>query len=444
MAETNEIGNSTIAIIECGKLGIPYAKFFAKAGFKVVCANSNPHMLKQLTRVKRRLLEEEDFQFMKRNGKEDFFKVIPNVREAVTESNIIVVSTRSNVDKKKRSNYLSLEKTCKEIGMGLNKDSLILFITQTGPGIIEDLMCPIIERASGLKVGEDFGLASSPFKVDVHADDIGEVSKRVRVVGAFDKSSLQRAKFILSKIHPEVVEVCNIRSAEVLGLFREVKKEVDLAVANEFAMICEKFEVDFVEVLKAAVKSKAFSLPSPNLVDDSIRKDYDMLLFESDNVNLSPRLLTAAGKLNDNMVNQIYRLIKEALRASGKTVRRAKVSIIGISQKPNLKVTPGASKKKFVNFLKKKVRTILIYDPFFSSKELGELGFEAADLSRTVERTDCLVVLVAHDKFERLNLKRINLLAKKSPAIVDVVHIIDPARAEKYGFVYRSLGGCVA
>jgi UDP-N-acetyl-D-mannosaminuronic acid dehydrogenase len=443
MVETTEIGNSTIAIVECGKLGIPHAKLFAKAGFNVICANSNPHMLKQLARVRSRLLE-EDSQFIKRNGKDDFFKVLSNVREAVTESNIVVVSTRSRVDKKKRSNYSSLENTCKEVGMGLKKDSLVLFVAQTGPGIVEDSMCPIIERASGLKVGDDFGLASSPFKVDVYADDVSEVSKRGRVVGAFDKSSLQRAKLILSRIHPDVVEVSSIRLAEVLGLFKEVKKEVDLAVANEFAMICEKFDVDFIEVLRAAAESKAFSLPSPDLVDDSIRKDYDMLLFESDNVNLNPRLLTAAGKLNDNMVNQIYRLIKETLRASGKTVRRAKVSIIGISQKPNLKVAPGDSRKKFVNFLKKKVRTALIYDPFFSSKELAELGFEAADLSRTVERTDCLVVLVAHDKFERLNLKRINLLAKKSPAIVDVVHIIDPARAEKYGFIYRSLGSCVA
>lgn len=439
MAEINEVGNFTIAIVECGKLGIPHAKLFARAGLKVICANSNPHILKQLIRVRRRIFEEEDFQSIGRE--EDFFKVVPDVREAVSESTIVIVSTRSKVDKKKRSNYSSIEKTCKEVGMGLNKGSLVLFMAQTGPGIIEDTMCPIIEKASGLNVGKDFGLASSPFKVDVQGHDIDAISKKVRVVGASDEAYLQRAKLILSKIHPEVVEVSNIRTAEALGLFREVKKEVDLAIANEFAMICEKFEIDFIEVLKAAMRSQAFSLPSPNLVDDSIRKDYEMLLHESDNVNLNPRLLTAAGKLNDSMVDQIYRLIKEVLRVSGKTMRRAKVSVIGISQRPNVKVAPGASRKKFVSFLRKKVRTVMVYDPFFSNKELSELGFEAEDLTKTVERTDCIIVLVAHEKFERINLKRIKLLAKKAPVIVDVAHIIDQVRAEKNGFIYRSLGG---
>ena len=331
-----------------------------------------------------------------------------SVREAVSESTVVVVSTRSKVDKKKRSNYSSLERTCKEVGMGLNKGSLILFIAQTGPGVIEDLMCPILERASGWKVEEDFSLASSPFKADVNIQDVDVISKKIRVVGASSKASLQRAKLILSKIHPEVVEVSNIRTAEAIGLFREVKKEVDLAVANEFAMICEKFEIDFIEVLKAGIRSHAFRLPSPNLPDDSVRKDYEMLLYESDNVNLNPRLLAIAGKLNDGMIDQIYRMVKEVLRVSGKTIRRAKISIIGISQKPNVKATPGASRKKFVSFLRKKVRTIMVYDPFFSNRELGELGFEAEDLSKTVERTDCIIVLVAHNKFERINLSELS------------------------------------
>jgi len=150
--------------------------------------------------------------------------------------------------------------------------------------------------------------------------------------------------------------------------------------------------------------------------------------------------MLVARKINDEIVDQIFRLIKEALKVCGKTVRRAKVSVIGISQEPNCKVPPGALGRKLVNFLRKKVRTVQVYDPFFSKRELVELGFEADDLSRVVEGTDCVIVLVGHSRFERLNLKRVKLLAKKSPALVDVAHIIDPVRARKYGFMYRGLG----
>ena len=86
------------------------------------------------------------------------------------------------------------------------------------------------------------------------------------------------------------------------------------------------------------------------------------------------------------------------------------------------------------------MRTVQIYDPFFAKKELTELGLEAEKLSKVVEKTDCVIILTGHSKFERLSLKKVKLLAKKSPAIVDIGHVIDPLKAEKYGFVYRGLG----
>ncbi len=81
-----------------------------------------------------------------------------------------------------------------------------------------------------------------------------------------------------------------------------------------------------------------------------------------------------------------------------------------------------------------------VYDPFFSKEELIEFGFEAEKMSKVVEKTDCVIILIGHSKFERLNLKKIKLLAKKAPAIVDLGYVIDPLKAEKYGFVYRGLG----
>ena len=428
-------GRYSVAIVECGELGIPHAYLFGNAGFKVICANSNPHMLKQLTKIRKRYLEGERSEDVKR---EKSFAVTSSIREAVSTSEIIVISTETVIDKKGRPNYSSLEKTCKEVGMGLNRGSLVLFVTQTGPGIIEDIMCSILERTSGFETSKDFGLASSPAKVKFGKNF--EVSDSVRVVGAIDSTSLKIARLLLSKIQSEIVEVSNIRTVEALGLFREAKNEANLAIANEFALMCEKFKIDFLEILKAAETSRIFSLPSPGLVADSIRRNYYLLLEESENANLSPRLMLVARKINDEIVDQIFRLIKEALKACGKTVRRAKVSVIGISQEPNCKVAPGALRRKLVNFLRKKVRTVQVYDPFFSKRELVELGFEADDLSRVVEGTDCVIVLVGHSRFERLNLKRVKLLAKKSPALVDVAHIIDPVRARKYGFMYRGLG----
>ncbi len=425
----------TIAFVECGELGVPLARLFANAGFKVICANSNPHVLKQLNRVRRRVLEDEDSQTSENEKMEKSFEVTSSVREAASAGEIVVISVETAIDGKGRPNYSPLERTCKEVGMGLNRGSLVLFVTQTGPGIIEDNMCSILESTSGFEAGRDFGLASSPMKVMSEKN-----LDTARVIGAIDEASLNTARLIFSKVQSEIVEVTNIRTVEALSLFMEAKKEANLAMTNEFAKICERLKIDFLEILKAAERSHAFSLPSPGLIADSIRRNSQMLLQESENADLSPRLMLIARKINDEIVSQIFRLIKEALKVCGKTVRSAKVSVIGISQMPNCKVTPGAPRMKLVSLLRKKVKTVHVYDPFFSKKELVELGFESEDFSRTMEGTDCLIILVGHSRFERLNLKRAKFLAKKSPALIDVPHIIDPLKARKYGFVYRSLG----
>ena len=91
--------------------------------------------------------------------------------------------------------------------------------------------------------------------------------------------------------------------------------------------------------------------------------------------------------------------------------------------------------------LRAKGAIVQVYDPFFSQKELTEYAFPAKKtLTKAVEGTDCLLIAVGHDRFKRLNLRRIKFLMKKPSAIVDMGHVIDPVKAEKEGFVYRGAG----
>lgn len=122
-------------------------------------------------------------------------------------------------------------------------------------------------------------------------------------------------------------------------------------------------------------------------------------------------------------------------------MRRAKISVFGVSYRPNVKEPRGSSIKRLVNKLGKKGATVRIYDPLFSQKELEELGYPAErTLTKTVQGVDCLLIAVGHNRFRRLNLRRVKFLVKKPAAIVDMGHVIDPVKAEKEGFVYRGVG----
>lgn len=434
--------NYTVSIIECDQIGVPHACLFTEAGFKVIGVNTNPHMFKLLRKGGLRFSGDvRPRPVLERHMKEGRFTTSPDARKAASKSDIVVIAVQIAIDEKRaRADYSLLEKTCKEVGMGLRRGALVLFVSATGPGIVEGAMREVLEKTSGLKAGRDFGLACSPFDANSH-EGLGKISSCLRVVGAVDELSLGISSLILGRIaKSEIVKVSNVKTAEAISLFQEANRETSQALTNELALLCESLKIDFLEVLNVVNMDNSRRLPSPGIVDSSFRRGFYLLLEEAENVDSNLRLMVLSRKINEEIVSYTFRLVKDAVKACGKTVRRARVSILGISARPNVKEPPGALTGGVVRFLQRKVRTVQIYDPFFSKKELAELGFEADKLSKVVEGTDCIVVLVGHSKFRRLNLKKIKFLARESPAIVDMCQVVDPSKAENYGFVYRGLG----
>jgi nucleotide sugar dehydrogenase len=428
----------TVSIMEGEKIGILHACLFAEAGFRVISVNANPHTSELLRRGRTRSFG-KSYKRLKRYLKDGAIRASSDARKATSESDIIVVAVQPTLDRKKKPDYSQLESVCKEVGMGLKEGSLVLFVSPTGPGLVESSLRRILEQASGLIAGKSFGLASSPFKAGSESGE-KKAPKPLRVVGAIDEMSLRTAWLVLNvAAKSDIVKVSSIKSAEVAHLFQSVNIETNLALANEQALLCEKLDVDFFELLKVLNERRSF-LPFPGIRNDSVRRELRILLEEAENANTTLRLTLLAGKVNDEIANHVLRLVRDALHACGKTARRAKVSIMGISQRSNDREAPGWITRRIISLLKKRVRTVAIYDPHFSKKEMTDLGLEAKDLSKAIEGTDCLVFLAAHSRFSRLNLRRIKLLSKKSPSIVDVAHVIDPSKAKELGFEYRGLG----
>jgi len=235
--------------------------------------------------------------------------------------------------------------------------------------------------------------------------------------------------------------VRDIKTAEAVKLFENVYNDINIALANDFAHFCEKAGMDFVEARKAANTQPQCHLLTPKIVGEHVSKDSYLLLDEADAVNVKLRMLTLARKVNDEMLGRTLHLVRDALKSCGKNMRRAKISVFGVSCRPNIKEPRGSSIKKLVSMLSKKGALVKVYDPFFSHKELVEMGYLAErTLTQTVEGADCLVITVAHDRFRRLNLRKIKFLVKKPAAIVDMGHVIAPQKAGKEGFVYRGVG----
>jgi len=430
-----------VGVVGCGRMGLPTACLFAEAGFKVLCADTSPQVVNSINEGRAPFSEPGMDALIKKHVKGGRLKATNDNKEAASLSDIILLVLPTFVDDKGKPDYGPFEKVCKEVGMGLRSGSLIVVESTTGPGITETLFKGGLEKASGLRAGVDFGLAHSPIRA-TSGHVLRDIATYPKVVGAVNERSLDVACLVLGTVTKGgMVRVRDLKTAEAVKLFENVQRDVDLALANELALLCEKMGIDFMEAAKAANTQPYSHLLSPGIVSGHIPKDPYLLIDEAENVNAKLRMTILARKINDEMLRHTLRLTEDALRRCGKTLRRAKIPVLGVSYRPNVKNPVGTSTRELVTMLSSRGAKVLVYDPFFSYDELVDMGYPTErTLEKTVEGADCLVIAVGHDKFRRLNLKRIKFSFRSPAAIVDMGHVIDPAKAEEEGFVYRGVG----
>jgi len=430
-----------VTVIGCGRMGLPTACLFSDAGFKVTCLDINPYVVNRINKGMTPFVEPGLSALLKENLRKGRIRATTEAKEAIPESDFVVFMVDTPIDKKKRSDYTNLEESCREVGLNLRPGTLVIVQSTVGPSVTQTLVKEGLETSSGLKAGVDFGLAYSPIRASV-GRVLRDIPTYAKIVAAIDRQSLTAAKAILkTMVKGELVEVDDIKTAEATKLFENIYRDVNLALANEFAGFCEKAGIDYIAAQKAANTQPYCHLLKPGIVSGHIPKDPYLLISEAENLNVKLKMTNMARRTNDETVKHAYNLVKDAIHSCEKPVKRSGVAVLGVSYRPNVKETKGTLITDLVRLLRRRGARVTVFDPYYSHNELKELGFPAGrTLARTVEGADCLLIAVGHNKFRRLGLGRIQVLMKKPAAMVDLAHVISPQKAEKEGFIYRGLG----
>jgi UDP-N-acetyl-D-mannosaminuronic acid dehydrogenase len=434
-------GKYVISIIGCGQVGVLHACLLAEAGFKVICTDTDQTLVNQVTRGRAPFSKPEIESELKKQVKPARISATSDTGAAVSQSDIIIITIPVKIDEKKKPTFSDVESTCKRVGSSLRRDSLVIVTNVAGVNIIEGLVKELLENTSGFKVGTDLGLAYSPVHF-TSAQTLETAMSHQRMLAAGDKNSLNAASTILEIINRNgIKKTGNIKTAEIATLFEAVQEDVNVALANEFALLCEKTCIDYLEARKLLESLNYPRIPMPTLTDGDTQTKVRIILEEAENVNAKLRITKIARDTNEEMVGHAVNLAKDALRNCGKTLRRARVSLLGISKTPNTKDSPKEEVKKLVEMLDVRGAKVSLYDPYFSSEELAELqGHFKKNLNEAIERADCIMILTGHDQFKRINLNRLKVMMKTPASIVDLEGIIEPDKVEKEGFIYRGLG----
>jgi dTDP-alpha-D-glucose dehydrogenase len=413
----------TVTVVGCGRKGILYANGFAGAGFKVVCTDSDPILVKKLSKGKTQLGDPEVEAQLKKFISTEQLSVAGDLKKAVSQGDIVILAIAAKIDETKKPDYSELANVCKQIGASLHAGVLVVYGSIAGLGLVEGVIKETLENTSGLKAGVDFGLFYSPIFSSSARPVKSTANLELKVAGT--ENSLEAAITILKLIAKNVKPVADVKTVEIATLFSVAKQDADTALANELAVFCEGAKADYFEITKLLDTNNAFY---PQVVGEENKEAY--LLFESaENLNVKLRIPTLARQINEDMVKHAVNLTQDALRSCNKTLRRARVAVLGSAN-------PKALTDALVKMLELKGAKINVFDPSVKGDSLDS-GYLKTSVNEAVDGADCIVLLAGQ---ERLNLKKLKPLTKNPCVVVDLTGAFDPQNVKTEGFIYRGLG----
>jgi len=442
MAAALKAGRIRIAVVGLGRIGLPTAAMFAKGGAIVSGVDIDPNVVSSVTRGVCHFKDEPGLgELMSEVVSLGRLKAYPEYAEPVSHADFIVISVPTPVSESKVPDYTAVRSAAHSIGRSLQEGSVVIVESTVGPGTVEDIVQPILEEESGLKAGSKFGLASCPER-----SDPGSIMKNMvnvpRVVGATTAqccdivAELYRAAFGV-----EVVKLSTPKTANAVKLTENLFRDVNIALANEFALLFEKLGIDTIEVIDACATKYNFMphYPGSGVGGPCLPSNPYYLISEGLKVGNIPYIIRLAREINDRMPDHVVELALEAMNDIGQTAKGAKVAVLGASYKPNVRDVQLSPVEKICDRLRAMGSSLRLYDPMFSEEEVFGIRVSPS-LAEAVKGADCIIIGTAHDEFRKADPKVLKGLASERAALVDSRQVFDPESVRKAGFAYRGVG----
>jgi UDP-N-acetyl-D-glucosamine dehydrogenase len=394
-----------VGVMGLGYVGLPLAVSFAEKGFRTVGFEIDTRRLSAL-RAKRSYVDDLSKDTLTTPAVEARF-VVTNQFRHLAELDAIIVCLPTPLGKARTPDLSALINSFSEIQKYLRAGQLIILSSTTYPGTTEELALPILE-ATGLRVGQEYFLAYSPERIDP-GNKRFRTKDIPRVVGGVTKTCTELAELLLQNVVGTVYKVSTCRAAEMTKLLENTFRSVNIALANEMAIICGKIGIDIWEVLDAAA-TKPFGFmrfdPGPGLGGHCIPIDPVYLSWKLRELKYRARFVELAEDINGAMPDYVVNLVARALNDRGQSLRGARILAIGLAYKRNVGDARESPAIEVVKQLTARGAVVLVHDAFVEAKH-SSLGFavQRQELSNDmIQAQDCVVILTDHSSYDWLRV----------------------------------------
>lgn len=402
--------HETVAVVGLGYVGLPLAVDLAVAGFNVTGIDTSAERVAALLAGRSYIDDVDDASLNSALKSGNLIATTADAPWAGWTTAFVCVPTP--VTERREPDLGPILAAARYLKAGLRPGCLVVLQSTTYPGTTLGPMRRLLEE-DGLRAGTDFMLAFSPERVSP-GDAQARPSRGIpRLVGGIDAPSTQRAADILRPIAPEVIEMTSPDAAELAKLFENVFRNVNIALVNELALICERLGLDVWEVIRGA-SSKPFGFmpfwPGPGVGGHCIPVDPYYLASRAREVGFHERFIETAGDINSRMPDHVVDLVARALNARGKPIRNSRILVLGVAFKPDIADDRNTPAGPLIAKLIEAGASVSYHDPkidMFLGEDTGWLGVHISKPLASVPLEealsgdpDCVVIVTPHEEID--------------------------------------------
>lgn len=421
MTEENILNASAnVGIIGMGYVGLPLAVEVAKAGFDVRGFEISAERVKMLNNGENYIgdVDNNELRSLARDG-----RLLATVDfEGISNCDIVIVCVPTPLDVFKQPDLSYIVNASREISKYMKSGTLVVLESTTFPGTTEDIMKPILEE-TGKICGEDFFLAFSPERVDPGNQSF-KTGNTPKIVGGCGVKSTSLAKAFYEKVLHAPIFVVNFpREAEMTKILENTFRIVNIALANEMAIVAERMGINIWEVIDAA-STKPFGFmpfyPGPGVGGHCIPIDPFYLTYIARKYDYHTRLIELAGEINNSMPEYVVERLMKLLNAQKKCLNGSKIVLIGLAYKNDISDLRESPALDVLRILEENGALVNIVDPYIQHFDWHGTKRETSELTNDLlSKSDAVVITTAHMK----NIDY-DLIVDKAPLVLDTRSIL--------------------
>ncbi len=402
-----------VGILGLGYVGLPLAVGFAEAGFPVTGFDVDTEKVEQINNG---LSPVEDVE---NNRLEPL--VVSNRLQATDDMtgleamDCLSICVPTPLRKSRDPDISYIAQATETIVQNFSPPGIIILESTTYPGTTDEILAEAFQEA-GWDLEEELFLAFSPERVDPGNEEYG-LQNTPKVVGGYNKQSCELVSTYYGEVVEEVIELSTTKAAEMVKLLENTFRSINIGLANEMALICDRLDINVWEVIKGA-STKPFGFmpfyPGPGLGGHCIPIDPLFLSWRARLNNTSTRFIELADEINRSMPNYVFRKVSEGLNEFEKSVKGSKICVLGVAYKPDVADTRESPAVEVISKIIEQGGEVDYYDPHVDSFTVdGEeiTRVDAADLAGG--NYDAAVIITDHNDFD------LDSLLEDFPLVID-------------------------